>query len=427
MLTNKTSLKGIMVWFVCVIFYLYEFLLRTLLGTFQQPIMTDLQLSPFDFALLSSTAYLLIYGLMQIPVGAIISRFGLKNALLFASIICIISTLGFSYSSNYLTALLFRSLMGLGSAFGFICVLFAVYDWMPYKNIAFYIGLSQLIGTMGPMAAGGPLNALASNSSVTWRTIFAILSLIGCGLTVLIFFVVEKNRKQDNSFIFLKPSMPIVDEIIGMLRDRQVWYIALYCAFIYFGLEYLSENECKHLLITKGFSSNFASYMITLAWLGFATGSPICGFLSDKIVRRKPILYFSAISTLFSLIFIIYFPLSQLEIAIAFLCFGFGVGSASVGIVIMGEQFKSDKISTGLGINNAVSILFVSLLAPLISYLLTQLAHGGSYFLPEFQQAFVILIILPLLALLIVMFFIKETYGKSSKESIILNFKESVQ
>ncbi|MBA3537234.1 MAG: MFS transporter [Tatlockia sp.] len=423
MIRNTTSIKGFLVWFVCVLFYLYEFLLRTLLGTFQQPIMQDLEINSFNFALLSSTAYLFIYGLMQIPVGAAIGRFGLKKALFFASMVCVIATLGFSYSTNFSSALFFRSLMGLGSAFGFICVLFAVYDWMPYKNIALFIGLSQLLGTLGPMAAGGPLSALANNSTMTWRTIFFDLSLIGCVVAVLIVLVVEKNKQLESSFIILKKSLPLKKEILGMLRDKQVWFIAIYCAFLYFGLEYLSENECKNLLIAKGFTSTFSSYMITIAWLGFAFGSPIGGYLSDKIKRRKPILYFSAISTLLSVTAILYLPLSELQTSFVFLTFGLGVGSASVGIAIMGEQFKSDKISTGLGINNAISILFVSLLAPGISLLLSKVAYEVPYTLSDFQQAFPILILLPFLALLIVMFYIKETYGKSSKESIILNFE----
>ena len=378
-MSSKTSYTGLLVWFVCVLFYLYEFLLRTLLGTFQPAIMNELQLSSFDFALLSSTAYLFVYGLMQIPVGMILAKFGIKKSMLVAAIICTVATLGFSYSYNYYTAFLFRSLMGLGSSFGFICVLVAVYDWMPYKNIALYIGLSQFMGTMGPMAAGGPLNALAQASIITWRHLFSILSFIGLILILLIALFVKNNKKTDEAFVILKRPPNLKQNMLAMMRDRQVWVIAIYCAFLYFGLEYLSENECKNLLLTKGFSSGFSSYMITIAWLGFAVGSPIFGYLSDKINRRKPILFFSAISALLSLTCIIYLPVPQLGIIISFFTFGIGVGSASVGIVLMGEQFQSDKRSSGLGLNNAISILFVSLMAPCISYLLTFIANGSSY------------------------------------------------
>lgn len=35
MTQDKITLKGTVVWLICVSFYFYEFLLRTVLGTFQ--------------------------------------------------------------------------------------------------------------------------------------------------------------------------------------------------------------------------------------------------------------------------------------------------------------------------------------------------------------------------------------------------------
>jgi MFS family permease len=422
MLANPPSLKGISVWLVCVLFYLYEFLLRTLLGTFQNPITADLNLNPLNFALLSSSAYLLVYGVMQIPVGIIFNRIGLKKAMLFAALVCTIATLGFSFCEQFHTALFFRALMGLGSSFGFIAVLFALYDWMPYRYIALYIGISQFLGTMGPMAAGGPLNSLIQSSIITWRDTFSLLSIMGLILFILIAFFVDNNRKMEGNFIVLKRPADLKKDFLAMMKDRQVWGIALFCAFVYFNLEYLSENECKNLLIAKGYSSVFASYMITLSWLGFAIGSPLFGYISDKISRRRPILIFSAISTASALFGIIYLPLTSIAMSLAFFIFGVGVGSSSVGIVNMGEQFTSDKVSTGLGVNNAIAILLVSVLAPIISFILSFHA-STSHVIPlaGFQQVFIFLVCLPLMALFIAVFFIKETFAKSSKERIILN------
>lgn len=424
--TDIVKLKGIVIWLVCVLFYLYEYLLRTILGTFQQAIMPDLQLSTFDFAILSSTSYLFIYGLMQVPVSSILMRFGVKKALLFASIICAVSTLGFSFCNHYYWALLFRSLMGLGSAFGFICVLVTVYDWMPSQKIALYVGLSQFLGTMGPMVTGGPLNTLAQASLINWRSMFFILSIIGFGLAALIAFVVEKNKQTVGGFTLLKwENSNFKKELFEMLHDRQIWFIAIFCALTYVSIEYLSENECTHFLITKGFSSNFSSYMITLTWLGFALGSPVFGYISDKIRKRKPILLFSSSVTFLSLIFIIYLPLSEYGLMIFFFIFGFGTGAGTVGFVTMGEQFISDKIASGLGLNNAISILFVSLVAPCISYFLMFIAHKSSpYVLIDFQRAFLVLVAFPFLSFIIALFCIKETFAKSVKESLILTINQ---
>ena len=93
--------KGLLVWILCTIFFLYEFFLRTVIGTFQINIMKDLALSSFQYTLLSTALFSLVFGLMQIPVGFIARAFGLKRTLLFASFCCAFSSLMFSYSPDY--------------------------------------------------------------------------------------------------------------------------------------------------------------------------------------------------------------------------------------------------------------------------------------------------------------------------------------
>lgn len=423
MMTNTIKLQGLLVWLVCVLFYLYEFFLRTILGTFQQPLMAHLKLNSFDFALLSSTAYLSVYGLMQIPAGTMLSRLGIKKSMIFATVVCTIATFGFSFSNSYCVALFFRALMGLGSAFGFLGVILAVYNWMPARNIGLFIGLSQFLGTLGPMIGAGPLDTLAQSSNLSWKNLFIILSLIGLSLTFLMAIIVKENVKEHSSFILLSKSTHLKNDLLKIFAEKQVWYIASFCALVYFSLEYLSENECKNLLLAKGFSSTFASYMITLSWLGFAIGAPLFGYLSDKIKQRKPILIFSASFSFLALFSIIYLPLAKSAIAASFLTFGTTIGASSVGIAVMAEQFKSDKISTGLGINNAVTILFVSIMAPLISYLLTLISNGAHYILADFQYVFILILFMPILALGILLDKIKETFGRTSKEPTILNYK----
>ena len=127
---NKLQPKGFLVWSICALFFLYEFFLRTVIVTYRNPIMDDLGLTLFQFSLLSTTIFLLVYGIMQIPAGLIVDNIGLKKSLVIAAICCTISSIGFAYSHNYLIALTCRTFMGFGAAFGFICLLISVHDWI---------------------------------------------------------------------------------------------------------------------------------------------------------------------------------------------------------------------------------------------------------------------------------------------------------
>lgn len=418
---NKISSRALAVWLVCALFFMYEFMLRTVLGTFQLPITQDLQLSPVRFAIISSTSYQITYGIMQIPVGIIAGRFGLKRSLLFAVLLCVFATFGFSLTHNFVTASIFRVLMGLGSSFGFVCLLIAVYDWLPRKNAAFFIGLSQFIGTLGPMLAAGPLNIMAEAHIIDWRGLFFSLSIAGCVIAALVFGIVDKNRKSQGKFIILNRPSSILENLLKLLRQRQVWFIGLFSASIYFSIEYLSENEGVLFLQAKGFSSGYASFMITIAWLGYALSCPLLGFISDKIQRRKPIMIACTLITLIALVGIIYLPAHPVLTIINFLLLGMGTSGQSLGFAVMAEQCKEEYLAVGLGLNNAMIMTFAAISAPLIGMVLSYLEAGHPLTLFDLQRAFLLLIPMTLLALFCTLFAISETFCKMRRINTPLN------
>ncbi len=417
MTNTKISPIGIMVWLVCAIFFTYEFLLRTVLGTFQHPIMYDLNLTPFTFAILSTTAYMVIYGAMQMPVGLITDRFGLKKSLTLATIICSISAIAFAMTYQLKSAVVARMLMGLGSSFGFVCLLVAVYDWMPKKHYGLFIGLSQFIGTMGPMVAAGPLNSMALDGSIDWRSVFLGLGGFGCFLTILIIVVVKNSQENIGQFRVLTRPTSIKLNIYSILKQKQIWVIAFYSALVYFTLEYLSENEGKIFLELNGYSSGFSSYMITVGWLGYAIGCPLLGFISDFLRRRKIIMVSAALCCLLSIIAIVLFPVTKTILTISFFTLGLGAAGQSVGFAIMAEQCSKFYLAAGLGFNNCIIALLSSINAPVVGWLLDSHSYGAvSPGKEDYVFAFSFIIALVAASLFASIFLIKETYCRPTKD-----------
>lgn len=412
---NKFSMVGILIWVSCALFFTYEFLLRTMLGTFQQPIMAELHLTPFKFAILSTSSFLLIYGLMQLPVGIIIDRLGLKKSLSFAVLTCALSAVLFSYSHQFSSAILIRMIMGLGASFGFICLLIAVYEWMPRKHIGLFIGLSQFIGVLGPMLAAGPLYSLVEKGYPDWRTITLCLGITGLSLTLLVFAVVKNNEGNIGRFKIIQRPTSMLDSLVMFLKQKQAWFIALYSAMIYFTLEYLSENEGKAFLILNGYESKFSSYMVSLGWIGYAIGCPLLGWISDKLKRRKQVMVIAAFVSLFAILGIVYFPISANFVALLFFLLGAGTGGQSIGFAIMAEQCDKSYLAVGLGFNNAMITTISSINAPLIGWLLELISHGQPITLSHYKSAFLTIIALIVGAVMLAMFFVKETYCRPTK------------
>ncbi|AJI46610.1 MFS transporter [Francisella philomiragia] len=427
-MNNRLSFLAITIWLTCAVFFMYEFLLRTILGTFEHQIISDLDLSILTFSILSSTAYQLTYGIMQIPVGIITDKLGLKKALTLAILVCALGVGLFGVSNSFGAALVYRVMIGFGASFGFLCLLIAVYDWLPHKHIGLFIGLSQFIGVLGPMLAAGPLESLSQAGGIDWRYVFIILAIIGVVLAGITIVIVKNNDQSGesgkNRFIILNTPTSVMKEIQSIFSNKQIWLIAVFSATTYLAIEYLSENATKSFLSLNGFDAKFSSYLITLAWLGYGIGCPTLGAISDRIKRRKPVMIFAICLTFVSLATIIFFPINQAILYLSFICLGLGASGQSIGFAIIAEQSSSGCRAAALGVNNFLIMLSVGVGSPIISEVFDLFSNQGKNpSITSYQTSLSLLLVFTALGVLISIFFIKETFCRSKKEVIFVDVK----
>lgn len=416
------KLKGFIVWGIAALFFFYEFLLRIVVGTYQHLIMHDLQLDLFKFSFLSTTIFLLIYGLMQIPVGLIVDSIGLKKSLSFGALCCFVASFGFAYSQTFFVAILFRMLMGLGASFGFIGLLISVNEWMPHKYRGVFIGLSQFVGTMGPVVATGPLETFSHSSGVAWQSVFMVLGAVGSVLFVLTILFVENNSESTGQYTIIhKKESPLLS-FKRLFYRVEPWYIAALSTCLYFAVEYLSENEGRAFLILKGIEKESASYMLTVSWIGYAIASPVLGLLSDILERRKVFLVACSIIACFAACTIVYSKDFWL-LYVAFFALGASAASQTVAFALMAEQFEKKFVGVGFGLNNALMTIVAALNAPLIGVILNYMSGGQSITLSVYTQVFVVLVLLAVCAVILSVFFIKESFCKSMVDFTFLNIE----
>jgi len=287
------SSRGLIIWLLAATFFLYEFFLRTFVGTLAHQIITDLALNAETFALVG-VAYYIGYGCMQIPAGVLADKFDLKYVLGFAVLLCALSAFLFSQATALLFALFSRFLMGLGSSFAFVCLLVVVMRWFPRKLFAFFAGVSQFIGTLGPLLAGGPLMVLVSAYQGHWREPLMLISALGFLLALLIFLIVKNKAQAERQSIMPNQALLKV-QLVHLIKNPQVWYVAFYSASIYISITLLGAIWGTDYLEVRGFSQRVAADIISLTWFGYALGCPLLGVLSDLTKRRKPVLIGCAI------------------------------------------------------------------------------------------------------------------------------------
>ncbi len=415
---------GLIIWALAALFFLYEFFLRTFIGSVAHQVIPDLGLNVETFSIIGS-AYYIAYGLMQIPVGVLADKFGVKSIMIFATLVCSGATFLFSHSVGFSSALISRLLMGFGSSFAFICLLVIAATWFPRKYFGFLAGASQFIGTMGPLLAGGPLIAVMAAYHEGWRTALNQIGGFGVVLALLIVFIVRKKpRDSDQELVLLKQDEPLKERLLKLMRNKQAWLIALYSAGVYVSMSLLGAIWGTEYLQICGFSQNAAADMVSLAWLGYAIGCPLLGAFSDMAKRRKPCLIFCSILGLVVTVSIIYLPLHHLHWAygLLFFCLGIASSGQNVGFAIISEHVGLETRATALGLNNAAMTLFAAVIPPIASYFIYLSAGtSASDMRPgDFVIGFSIMPILYFVSFIVSYFYIEETFCKPRKEAIIL-------
>ncbi len=425
--SSKSSywVLGIVIWSIAALFFLYEFFLRTFVGSVAHQIIPDLGLNAETFSIIGS-AYYVAYAFMQIPVGILADKFGVKINLLFATLICALATWYFANATDFITAFIGRIAMGFGSSFAFVNLLIITITWFPPKYFGFFAGLSQLVGTMGPLLAAGPLIALMKGLDETWRAALTQIAVFGLILAILVLFFV-KNKPRDSSLnlIFLSSKEPLKVRMLKLIRNQQALFIALYSAAVYVPIALMGAIWGVDYLQACGLSQAYAANVISISWLGYAIGCPMLGAISDLTKRRKPILLLSALLGVFSTSIILYIHLSNMPwlYIILFFCLGLAAAGQNLGFATIAEHVDFSTRATALGLNNASITLFSAIIPPIASYFIYQaVGNNIAKATPaDFAAGLSVMPFLYLLAGLIALTLIKETFCKAQLDTIKLS------
>lgn len=423
---SSFSTRGIVIWMLAASFFLYEFFLRTFIGSVAGQIIPDLGLNVETFALLAS-AYAIAYGLMQIPVGVLTDRYGVKIILIFAALVCAVATFFFAHAHSFVSAFTSRLAMGFGSSFAFVCLLVVVATWFPRKNFAFFAGVSQFIGTMGPFLAGGPLIALLYFLHGNWRATLSLIGGFGIVLAILMVFIVKnKPPNVEHSTIFVARAYPVKTQLLKLMRNKQAWLVAIYSGCVYVSIEFLAAMWGNVYLQARGITQQGAGNIISLAWVGYAIGCPLLGALSDFGRRRKPWLIITAIVGFFTTFGITYLPLRDTPgvYSIFFFLLGIAAAGQNLGFATISEHVEKANRATALGLNNGAVTLFTAMVPPSASYFIYRVTgpSGMAMHNPHtFMLGFSIMPLLYLVGAFIAIFLIKETYCRPQKEVIKVN------
>ncbi len=316
---------------------------------------------------------------MQIPVGLLYDRYGLRLLLVIAIMLCAAGAFFFGNTHDLLLASLGRFFMGFGSAFAFTGVLFVAALWFKPERFAVLAGLAQFFGVFGAVSGAYPLAVLLD--IFNWRIIFMALSAVGFVLALLAWCIIRDHPSQWQGPPPEKSFRSDIKRSLKLLgSDTQNWFIALY-SFASWGpiMMFAALWGTPFISLRFGVDDKIGASAVSCVWIGTAVASPFIGWLSDKIKRRcLPMILLSFIGIISSMA-VIYVPKMPFWSIYIFLFFMGTASSAQIlGFALIKDRNKHSVLAAGIGFNNMAVVLGGAILQPAVGFILSSL-WGGDY------------------------------------------------
>ena len=155
--------------------------LRNSLGIMAPSISRDIALSPETLSIVASS-FFFAYGLMQIPSGMLLDRFGARRTLAFLLLFTTAGAALFSSAETASQLIAARILMGIGCAGIFSGAFFVINQWVASDRVITQTALLNSFAAIGGLCATAPLAALLT--IYDWRLCFWVFT-IGVGLLLV--------------------------------------------------------------------------------------------------------------------------------------------------------------------------------------------------------------------------------------------------
>lgn len=402
------------VWGLGAGFFFFQYVARITPSVMQPQLMQAFSINGYAFGGLSVVFYY-AYMVAQIPAGLLVDRYGAKSLLIIMTLASGLGCLVFGRAHALYVAELGRFLMGFAGAFGFVSGIKLVAEWFAPNRFGMLTGATQGVGMLG--AAIGGISVSVSVSSLGWRISMFVIASLFIVLSLLIFFVVQDvpaGRAADKKS---RIRIPVWTSLVTVCKNPQTWLNGMYVGALFAPTAVFAELwGVSFLRSVYHLPRSTAALAIGCIFIGWAVGSPLIGWLSDYMGRRRPMMLYTSIFSALFLSIVLYMPhLSYSSLLIFLFLFGISNTGVSLGYAVAGEMCTRTLAGTSAAFANMASIVIGAAFQPLIGLLLDKLwvgkmSHGVRvYSASNFRWAMLVLIGF-LLCSAVFSFFVRETY-----------------
>jgi MFS family permease len=420
---TKSLRAGYISWAVVSLFFFYQYILRVFPGVMVNELRSDFSINAEQFAYFGAF-YLYAYSLLQIPVGLLVDKIGVKKTVILSILICLAGTGLIAFTHNLYLAYFSRILMGIGSACAFMCTLKIVADFLPPGKRGFLNGATLTLGVVGALVAGKPLSI--AMDLFGWRHALLLTLIVGVGVLLLTLFLLKIPTVSHESESTHEEKESIFQVMKEILSTPMVVIYAILAVGLYTPTSVLADLwGVAYLMAKYGFARGDAAEVSMTMYIGVCVGSLLLPWFSEKYNILNRTIIICTYGVFFTFISILIAP--QLPImGITALILLLGTFGGAEMLCFVGVVMYAPKGRTGitLGITNTVNMIGGALAQQCVGLILDRFlwkgdldAHGNHFYKSEdYALAFSFLAVMIALCCLVARNLKKDTsYAKTAE------------
>ena len=369
--------RAILILSLSAAFFFYKYILQNFPSVMAPELMASFHLQGLGLGVLSGV-YFWTYLIVPLFVGIMLDHYGVRWITTGAIFCCAIGIFIFSQAGQLNTAILGRTLIGVGVSFATVTYFKLASIWFDKKHYALLTSLLVAVGMLGAVCGQMPLAWLIHQAG--WRTSLANLGWVGIALALLFaLFVKDRHTSISGESKDNQPheSQHLWHDILLIVKNKQNWLLTGYGGLAFspvivfcglWGNPFLQKAYHLDKLV--------APSLISLVFIGLAIASLLFALFSNHIRNRCTFMFYSTLVSAACISLVIYaHPLPIWMLGGLLFFFGFSLGAFPMVFVIGKELNPLYLAGTAISLINASDAFFDAITEPMIGKVLDYFGH----------------------------------------------------
>ena len=405
-MSSKLPVAAIGAWLLVAVYYFYQYALRSAPSVMIPELTGAFGVNALGVSAIVGMFYY-GYSPFSLVAGTSIDRFGAKRVIPIGAVVVGIGALLFG-TGNVTLANIGRFLQGAGGAFALIGAVYLTTKNFPASVAASLIGATQMFG-MGGGSAGQFLVGPIIKSGVSWDRFWIYAGCLGLVISAVLLILLPKESPKTATTgsgalatllrslgrVFRNPQSYLCGFISGLL------FTPTTILGMTWGVRFLQE--------ARGREYEAAVTLAATIPLGWMIGCPLLGFISDRLGRRKPVIFGGTIMLLAVVTWVLFGNPEILRGHTVGILMGIASGAAMLPYTVIKEANPPELGGSATGVVNFLNFTFSALLSPVFGARLVEIPEGNpNLALAHYQAGFKPLLYGIIFALILTVF-LRET------------------